>query len=52
MSRFSRVAGDEAVLSAAMGLSVPATVTPIKQLVVLFQENVSFGHYFGTTEHR
>ncbi len=27
---------------------VPRTATPIKHLVVLFQENVSFDHYFGT----
>jgi phospholipase C len=26
----------------------PATTTPIKHLVVLFQENVSFDHYFAT----
>jgi phospholipase C len=26
----------------------PATTTPIKHVVVLFQENVSFDHYFGT----
>lgn len=25
-----------------------ATATPIKHVVVLFQENVSFDHYFGT----
>src|ERR1700723_643477 len=25
-----------------------ATTTPIKHLVVIFQENVSFDHYFGT----
>ncbi len=25
-----------------------ATSTPIKHLVVVFQENVSFDHYFGT----
>ncbi len=24
------------------------TATPIKHLVVIFQENVSFDHYFGT----
>src|ERR1700678_100692 len=24
------------------------TTTPIKHVVVIFQENVSFGHYFGT----
>jgi phospholipase C len=26
----------------------PSTVTPIKHVVVIFQENVSFDHYFGT----
>jgi phospholipase C len=26
----------------------PATVTPIRHLAVTYQENVSFGHYFGT----
>jgi phospholipase C len=26
----------------------PGTTTPIKHLVVIFQENVSFDHYFGT----
>src|ERR1700691_1228766 len=25
-----------------------ATATPIKHLVVIFQENISFDHYFGT----
>jgi phospholipase C len=28
--------------------SVTATSTPIKHLVIIFQENVSFDHYFGT----
>jgi phospholipase C len=28
-----------------------ATTTPIKHVVVLFQENVSFDHYFGTYPH-
>jgi phospholipase C len=28
-----------------------ATQTPIKHVVVLFQENVSFDHYFGTYPH-
>jgi len=33
----------------ATGLhAAPDTATPIKHLVVLFQENVSFDHYFGT----
>jgi phospholipase C len=50
-------------LSMGIALSVPAaagtaqaisrqwtgrTATPIKHLVVIFQENVSFDHYFGT----
>ena len=49
-------------LSLGIALSVPAaagtaqatgrqggsTATPIKHLVVIFQENVSFDHYFGT----
>lgn len=26
----------------------PATTTPIKHVVVIFQENISFDHYFGT----
>src|SRR5258705_393680 len=26
----------------------PPTATPIKHVVVIFQENVSFDHYFGT----
>jgi len=26
----------------------PATATPIQHLVVIFQENISFDHYFGT----
>jgi phospholipase C len=29
----------------------PRTATPIKHLVVIFQENVSFDHYFGTYPH-
>src|SRR3989440_5764100 len=27
------------------------TTTPIKHVVVIFQENVSFDHYFGTYPH-
>ncbi len=30
------------------GQRQPSTTTPIKRLVVVFQENVSFDHYFGT----
>ena len=29
----------------------PGTTTPIKHLVVIFQENISFDHYFGTYPH-
>ena len=28
-----------------------STSTPIKHVVVIFQENVSFDHYFGTYPH-
>jgi phospholipase C len=31
--------------------SAAATTTPIKHLVVIFQENISFDHYFGTYPH-
>jgi phospholipase C len=30
------------------GQGGPSTTTPIKHVVVIFQENVSFDHYFGT----
>ena len=40
------VAGPGAGSSAAA--SRPDTATPIQHLVVIFQENVSFDHYFGT----
>jgi phospholipase C len=33
---------------ASSAQSGPATTTPVKHLVVIFQENVSFDHYFGT----
>ena len=40
------------VAASAVQTSAPtpasATTTPIKHLVVIFQENVSFDHYFGT----
>ena len=57
------VLGAATALGTAMALSLPAgagavqisghragsgTTTPIKHLVVIFQENVSFDHYFGT----
>ena len=34
--------------SAAPAFAASPTATPIKHLVVIFQENVSFDHYFGT----
>jgi len=52
------IAGTLATVFTAGQLVVPAIalaqpesqnkVTPIKHLVVIFQENVSFDHYFGT----
>lgn len=43
--------GTPAASGAVAGGSRPTsapTATPIKHLVVIFQENVSFDHYFGT----
>jgi phospholipase C len=45
-----------AALSLALAFAAPAAaapkpVTPIEHLVVIFQENVSFDHYFGTYPH-
>jgi phospholipase C len=37
-----------AVLNPVQAASAPQTATPIKHLVVIFQENVSFDHYFAT----
>jgi phospholipase C len=37
-----------ATLSTANAQNPPATTTPIKHVVVIFQENVSFDHYFAT----
>ena len=47
-----------AAIATTVALAVPAsahqpddsakTTTPIKHLVVLFDENISFDHYFGT----
>ena len=41
-------AGSRHHLGPASGAADAATTTPIKHLVVIFQENVSFDHYFGT----
>jgi phospholipase C len=46
--------GAAAIAAPAFGASAPqhapgsSTATPIQHLVVIFQENVSFDHYFGT----
>ena len=37
--------------ASAQGNSGSSTKTPIKHVVVIFQENVSFDHYFGTYPH-
>jgi phospholipase C len=37
-----------AAIARAPFLADPATTTPIKHVVVIFDENVSFDHYFGT----
>jgi len=37
-----------AYLGLTAGLMAQATTTPIQHLVVIFQENVSFDHYFAT----
>jgi phospholipase C len=49
-NRFLAAAGTLAmVLTAAPRVgAAPPTETPIKHVIVIFQENVSFDHYFGT----
>jgi phospholipase C len=42
------LAGSALATSSALANEDPHTATPIKHLVVIFQENVSFDHYFGT----
>src|SRR5215475_8763636 len=44
------VSGGAAAMAATAATAAPAapTATPIKHLVVILQENVSFDHYFGT----
>jgi phospholipase C len=36
------------VAAHAQTATTPGTVTPIQHIVVIFQENISFDHYFGT----
>jgi phospholipase C len=38
-------------LTSAGADNAPPTTTPIKHVVVLYQENISFDHYFGTYPH-
>jgi phospholipase C len=54
VSRLARTLGVSLVAGVAMShadpaaSSTPGTTTPIEHLVVIFQENVSFDHYFAT----
>lgn len=50
IKHFCRTAGllITACVVPAILAQVPATTTPIKYVVVIFQENNSFDHYFGT----
>lgn len=43
-----QIAGPAVASAQANGNNYRETATPIKHLVVIFQENVSFDHYFGT----
>jgi len=47
------LAGTATAVAASAGPQATgrATATPIRHLVVIFQENVSFDHYFGTYPH-
>ncbi|MGC2249485.1 MAG: alkaline phosphatase family protein [Acidobacteriaceae bacterium] len=42
------VAGQLACSATSRGQDGPRTATPIKHVVVIFGENISFDHYFGT----
>ena len=44
----SALAGTSTSAAAHTAAIAPSTATPIKHVVVIFQENVSFDHYFGT----
>ena len=43
--------GMSIILSAATGAQTAQTTTPIEHLIVIYQENVSFDHYFATYPH-
>ncbi len=40
--------GSRQSVSRSAPMPAPGTATPIKHVVVIFQENISFDHYFGT----
>src|SRR6202021_121157 len=44
----SSVAADHENESKSQSQNEPQTATPIKHVVVIFGENISFDHYFGT----
>jgi phospholipase C len=52
--RIARLVTLVATATVATGFALPSlandptTITPIKHVIVIFQENVSFDHYFGT----
>jgi len=43
--------GMSIILSTATGAQTAQTTTPIEHLIVIYQENVSFDHYFATYPH-
>jgi phospholipase C len=53
-ARIARLVSLAAASAAAIGFALPSlardseTTTPIKHVIVIFQENVSFDHYFAT----
>ncbi len=44
----SALAGVNLTIAPLFAAPPPATATPIQHVVVIFQENISFDHYFGT----
>src|SRR5215467_10465994 len=48
MRLLARALGALAISAMGVGPASSTTTTPIQHVVVLFQENVSFDHYFGT----
>lgn len=48
MNRSLRIASILLAAGSAFAQQTPNTATPIQHLVVIFDENISFDHYFGT----